>query len=70
MTEIWQAFQQLSDELNGVRQLTMVGREQAWQTVLAHQSELMGVLQSWRQTLWSQDSLSTQLANFMRHQLK
>ena len=67
---VWQAHQALSDELNGVRELDDVERAQAWTTVLQQQAQLMAVLQMWRAQLWQQQSLATQLANFMRLQLK
>ena len=67
---VWQAHQALSDELNGVRELDDVERAQAWTTVLQQQAQLMVVLQMWRAQLWQQQSLATQLANFMRLQLK
>ena len=67
---VWQAHQALSDELNGVRELGDAERAQAWTTVLQQQAQLMAVLQMWRAQLWQQQSLATQLANFMRLQLK
>lgn len=67
---VWQAHQALSDELNGVRELDDVERAQAWAMVLQQQAQLMAVLQMWRAQLWQQQSLATQLANFMRLQLK
>ena len=67
---VWQAHQALSDELNGVRELDETEREQAWAAVLQQQAQLMAVLQLWRGQLWQQQSLATQLANFMRLQLK
>ena len=66
----WQASQALSAELNGVRELDETEREQAWAAVLQQQAQLMAVLQLWRGQLWQQQSLATQLANFMRLQLK
>ena len=68
--DAWQAFQALSDELNGVLELDDGKRAQAWQTVLNQQAELAEALQLWRNELWQQQSLATQLANFMRLQLK
>lgn len=68
--EAWQAFQQLSDELNGAQTLTETQRLHAWQTVLIYRLELQKLLQKWRDWLWQQDSLATQLANFIRLQLK
>lgn len=68
--KIWQSHQLLSDELNGVRHLTALERAQAWQYVCEHQAYLAAFLQKWRQLLWDKGSLATQLANFIRHQLK
>ena len=68
--DVWQAHQALSDELNGVCELDEVERAHAWAMVLQQQAELMTVLQMWRGQLWRQQSLATQLANFMRLQLK
>ena len=67
---VWKAHQALSDELNGVRVLHESERAQAWEVVMQHQAELMAVLQAWREQLWQQQSLATQLANFIRLQLK
>ena len=67
---VWTAHQALSDELNGVRVLHESERAQAWEVVMQHQAELMAVLQAWREQLWQQQSLATQLANFIRLQLK
>ena len=68
--DVWTAHQALSDELNGVRVLHESERAQAWEEVMQHQAELMTVLQAWREQLWQQQSLATQLANFIRLQLK
>ena len=68
--DVWKAHQALSDELNGVRVLHESERAQAWEAVMQHQAVLMAVLQAWREQLWQQQSLATQLANFMRLQLK
>ena len=68
--DVLRAHQALSDELNGVRVLHESERAQAWEVVMQHQAELMAVLQAWREQLWQQQSLATQLANFIRLQLK
>ncbi len=68
--KVWQSHQLLSDELNGVRHLSVSERAQAWQYVCEHQVYLAVFLQKWRQLLWDKGSLATQLANFIRHQLK
>lgn len=67
---VYQAHQTLSDELNGVRSLAALERAQAWQYVCEHQAHLAVFLQKWRHLLWDKGSLATQLANFIRHQLK
>ena len=68
--DVWCAFQALSDELNGVVKLDDEKRAQAWQTVLKQRAELAEGLRLWRNEIWQQQSLATQLANFMRLQLK
>ena len=68
--QVWQAHQALSDELNGVQILSAEVRQHAWQLVVEKRQVLAVLLQAWRGQLWQQASLSTQLANFIRLQLK
>ena len=67
---VYWAHQALSGELNDVALLSHAKRQEAWQLVCDNRLYLAEFLQKWRQLLWQSASLSTQLANFIRHQLK
>ncbi len=64
------AHRQLSDDLNGVIELSEHERLFAWQTLCRQQQSWRNAAESWRNYLFSQNSATERLANFVADKLK
>ena len=64
------AHQTLSDDLNGVLELSESERLAAWQSLARHSSAWQNAAQAWRNYLFSQSNATERLANFIEDKLK